>query len=156
MKKLLTSAFLILTTFASTLQGADDLLKFSDVDRIMQHILKEHLDRKEITSKILDGAVTVYIDQFDPHRMYLLESEVEPFIHPTLEEQNQWIEQYKRQDYTVFKNLNDLFQKSIVRSRQIRNNIEKEQEKELFHIQDKPIDTATPKNTNPECFTKLH
>lgn len=110
-----------------------DLLKTGDINRIMQQIFSEHVDKKEMTSQILHSALLIYIDQFDPHRMYLLQSEVAPFLNFSPAQLNQAIEQYKKNDFTIFKQLNQIIQASIERSRKIRQGLELEVKNNLFH-----------------------
>ncbi len=121
------AGFLILWmifTWSSWLVAEQDLLKFSDVNTIMNQILEHHVDKKEVTSKILQNALTIYIDQFDLHRIYLLESEVAPFTHLSSERLVTLIEQYKKGDFAIFKQLNQAIQTSIERSRELRENLE--------------------------------
>ncbi len=110
-----------------------DLLKAKDISRIMQQILSEHVDKKEMTARILQHALLVYINQFDPHRMYLLENEVAPYVNSSPTELQQALEQYKRNDFALFKQLNQTIQISIERSRRIRQGLEAEVRQSLFH-----------------------
>jgi carboxyl-terminal processing protease len=110
-----------------------DLLKESDIHRIMQQILSEHVNKNKMTGQILQSALLIYIDQFDPHRVYLLESEVAPFIHLSSQQLNQAIEQYKHNDFSIFKQLNQVIQTSIARSRKMRQDLELEVKSKTFH-----------------------
>lgn len=101
-----------------------DLLKSTDINKIMKQILEHHVDKKEITSKILQNALITYINQFDPHRIYLLESEVAAFSHLAPAELNFLIEQYKDNNFQIFNKLNQVIQASIIRSRQLRRTLE--------------------------------
>lgn len=101
-----------------------DMLKVNDVNRIMKQILEHHVDKKEMTATVLQNSLIAYIDQFDPHRIYLLESDLAPYVNLSPTRLNQLIEQYKRQDLSVFKQLNDTIQVSIRRSRKLREEIE--------------------------------
>lgn len=124
LRKLLVGLFVSgVVTFSGALQ-AQDSLKTSDVSKIMQQILSQHVNKKEITAQILQSALVVYIDQFDPHRLYLLESEVMPFKHLTPEKLNLLIEQYKAGNFIEFKELNQVIQKAIERARPIRQQAE--------------------------------
>lgn len=111
-----------------------DLLKSSDVDRIMNQILSQHVEKRAMSGKILQSAVAIFINQFDPQRIYLLESEVAPYAHLSDAQLNQYVEQYQRNDFTVFKQLNQLFQKAIERSRRLREEIEAHDKEALFHL----------------------
>lgn len=134
--------FLLLLIFTNFVQ-AQELLKPDDVSKIMKQIMTQHVDQKQMTGKILENSFKVYIDQFDPDRIYLLESEVYPYLHMTPDQTNELLEQYKNKDFSAYYKLNDLIQNAIVRSRELRapalNN-------PLVELQDvKPVDTN---NTN--------
>lgn len=129
-----------------------DLLKMHDVNRVMQQILSQHVDKKEMTGKIIQSALIIYIDQFDPHRMYLLEREVTPFVHLSQEQLNQAIEQYKKSDFSLFQQLNRVIQGAIERSRQLRQGLEKEVKNGLFHFSPTKEHTALAKDEEFEPF----
>lgn len=111
----------------------EDSLKAHDIHRIMDQIFSEHVDKKGMNAHILYHALLIYIDQFDPYRMYLLESEVSPYINLPAAELDQSIEQYKRNDFSLFKKLNTLIQGAIERSRKIRQRFETDVKKSMFH-----------------------
>lgn len=129
-----------------------DLLKANDVNRVMQQILSQHVDKKEITGKIIQSALIIYIDQFDPHRMYLLEREVTPFVHLSQEQLNQAIEQYKKSDFSLFQQLNRVIQGAIERSRRLRKELETEVKSGLFHFNSTKEQTAVSKDEEFEPF----
>ncbi len=126
-----------------------DLLKSSDVDRIMNQILSQHVEKRVMSGKILQSAVAIFINQFDPLRIYLLESEIAPYAHLTDAQLNQYVEQYQRNDFTVFKQLNQLFQKAIERSRKLRKEIETHDKEALFHLDNATSNGSDAKAERP-------
>lgn len=109
---------LILT---ATLFGADpQLLKTGDVSKVMQQIFDQHVDKKEMTGIILKNSFRIYIDQFDPDRIYLLDDEVHPFLAPTGPEVEAMVAQYKDNDFSSYQKLNTVIQKAIERARKVR------------------------------------
>lgn len=110
-----------------------DLLKSNDISRIMKQILAEHVEKKEVTAKILDNSLMIYIDQFDPHRMYLLEREVLPYFKPQEGQLLKAIQQYNQNDYGIYKQLNQTIQNSILRSRRTRETLESQLKSSMFH-----------------------
>ncbi len=149
MRKGWLAAFLCLSLTCLLEAYEQDLLKVGDINRVMQQILDEHVDKKKMTSQILHNALVVYIDQFDPNRMYLLESEVLPFIKLSPQQLNQAIDQYKKKDFTVFRQLNQTIQTSIERSRQIRQGLESETKLKLFHsLQELTLPTSSKKESH--------
>ena len=107
-------------------------LKTNEIHHIMDQIFSEHVNKKEISDQILHHAFLIYIDQFDPHGIYLLESEVAPYVELPPAELDQAIKQYKANDFAPFKKLNTLIQGSIVRARKIREGLEPEVKKSQF------------------------
>lgn len=125
MKKSLFLTLLALSVLANKLLLAqEESLKTNDVSKIMGQILSQHVDQRSISSKILQTALIKYIDQFDPHRLYLLEGEVQPFMHLSEAQLNVLAEQYKQGNFALFQELNGIIQKSIERARQVRQIVE--------------------------------
>jgi carboxyl-terminal processing protease len=117
--------FIVLVLYALNLRGYEqDLLKSSNIAQIMTQILDHHVEKKEMTEKVLQHSVVSFIDRFDPLRIYLLESEVSPYISPSPERMRLLIDQYKDHNFAVFHELNDLFQQAIERSRSMRRELE--------------------------------
>lgn len=112
---------IILTNILSA--DEQELLKKTDVHKVMQEIFHQHVDKKEMTVSILKNSLKVYIDQFDPDRVYLLESDVRPYLKPTDYELDQALEQYKRNDLSLYEHLNRDIQQSIERAQQIRKGL---------------------------------
>lgn len=110
-----------LTCFSTMLSGAvQELLQPEDVHKIMQQIFDQHVDKKEITASILKNSFKVYIDQFDPDRLYLLEEEISPYIQMSESEVAQVVDRYQKNQFPEYLRLNNLIQKSIDRAQKIR------------------------------------
>lgn len=102
-----------------------ELLKKKDISRIMQQIFQQHVEKKEISESILKSAFHVYVDQFDPERIYLLENELQPFFTMDPFKLNLVMDEYKKDNFEAFEKLNEVVQKSIFRARDLRARIEK-------------------------------
>lgn len=107
-------------------------LKQDDIDKIMKQIFEKHVDKKEMTASILKKAFKVYLDQFDPHRIYLLEEEVRPYLNPDDTSLVKDMSEYQKRQYSEFEQLNNTVQKAITRARQLRAAIESSNLSELF------------------------
>lgn len=125
-----------------------ELLKTQDISKIMQQIFAEHFDEKEMTSKILQHSFRVYIDQFDPDRLYLLQSEVDPFLNPSSEEMTHLMAQYKNNDFSAFEHLNAVIQQAIDRARTYRADLET-QRPWLFQHSSKSSEISDPSWEDP-------
>lgn len=99
--------------------GADEpaLLTKSDVHKIMQQIFDQHVDQKKISSKLIRKSLKVYIDQFDPDRTYLLESEVKPFLNPSASGLDVFLQEYDKNNFEIYEKLNLVIQNAISRAR---------------------------------------
>lgn len=116
---------LLLTCFifcASLIYAAEDkeLLKTTDVNRIMTEIFDKHVDKKKMSGTIVGTSFKVYINQFDPQRVYLLESEVAPYLNMSDTDLNLITTQYNSNLFPAYIKLNDVIQKAIKRERIIR------------------------------------
>lgn len=107
-------------------------LKTKDINAIMKQIFSQHVDKKEMTASILKNSFKVYIDQFDPDRLYLSEQEVQPFLQISDAEAARYIEQYQRGQFPEYTDLNNVIQKAILRARQMRISIERDNRAQLF------------------------
>lgn len=115
-----------LTLFITTVLSASpngELLKKQDINKIMNQILAEHLDEKQISAKIAKNALKIYIDQFDPDKIYLLEEEVKPYFEMSDIQVGDLINQFKQNDFSVFEKLDHVFQKAIKRMQTFRNEL---------------------------------
>jgi carboxyl-terminal processing protease len=112
-------------------QPTNGQLHLQDIPKIMQQIFDQHLDQKAMKTKTLKSAFIAYIDHFDPNRIYLLQSEVQPYRDMSDAQLEEVLAQYKLNNFDPFLKLNDLIQRSIVRARAIRNKIIS-QPKKLF------------------------
>jgi carboxyl-terminal processing protease len=103
-----------------------ELLKGSDIGRVMKQIFEQHVNKKEMSASILKNAFGEYINQFDPERVYLLEEEVRPFVQISDAEMHTILEQYKVNDYSFFDKLNLVIQHAIERARGYRKTLEQD------------------------------
>lgn len=132
MRKFCFVACLVLSLFQNSGANEPDLLKAKDVERIMHQILSQHLGNKEVTNAIIQHAVEIFINQFDPQRRYLLQSEVIPYASLSQQQLAELVEQYKKNDFAYFEKMNELFQKAIIRARKIRASVEEKNKDKLF------------------------
>lgn len=104
--------------------GAEhELLTTTDVSKVMSQILEQHVEQKEISGHILKNAFRIYIDHFDPNRIYLLQSEVDPYLNIGDEAMDQIAVEYRNNNFSAFNELNHVIQNSIQRARDLRGEI---------------------------------
>lgn len=117
--------FLVLMVAAS-LHAQEERLQLADIHKIMEQIFARHVAKKAMSEEILKHAFGIYIEQFDPQGLYLLQDEVEPYLNMESQKLAQIQAEYKEGNYEAFEKLNRLFQTAIVRARAIRASLEKD------------------------------
>lgn len=122
-----------------------DQLGTQDIGRIMQQILSQHLGNKEVTTPFIESSLSNYITQFDPDKIYLLNSEVAPFLQMSNSDLNLIIGEYKQNNFSSFKKLNTVIQSAIDRSRKLRSSIEKEDVDLLFNTKPSALEQLDDK-----------
>lgn len=121
----LTLVFFLISIPLLAQMETDSLLTYQDVNKVMQQIFSQHVSQKQMNPNIIKGAFKVYIDKFDPDRIYLLESEVHPYLNISDKESNAILQNYYKNDFSDFEKLNRTLQGAITRSRTFRAELEK-------------------------------
>lgn len=138
LRKSIESAFVLTLLFCTFVYGVEhELLQPKDVNKIMQQIFDQHVDKKEISDSILIKSFNVYVDQFDPKRIYLTEKDVQPFLQLSQAQVAHIMSQYKNQQYSEYQDLNNTIQASILKSRKMREQILRENAPQLFQASSK-------------------
>ena len=117
--------FLIgLTTLSSSLVSQEtELLKKENINKIMKEMFEQHVDKKEMSANILKNSFKIYLEQFDPDRIYLLSSEVDDALQIPDAKLYILLKDYEKGNLVGYENLNKLIQTSIVRAREIRKEL---------------------------------
>ena len=101
-------------------------LKKEDVRLCMQEMFALHVEYKDFSPLLARRVLKIYFEQFDPERVYLLSSEVNPFLNPNEQFLNRVVQKYGRNDLSEFAALNQVIQRAITRARLLRTEVEKE------------------------------
>lgn len=91
-------------------------LKIKDVRSIMEEMMSYHIECKELTPLIVKRSFKIYIEQFDPEKLYLLEEEVTPFLELSSVQIEGIIHGYRFDDFSSYQRLNDIIVKAIDRA----------------------------------------
>lgn len=118
LRVVLVFSLCVATPLFSEEQG---LLRTEDVRKVMNQIFSQHVQKREISVEIIRNSFKVYINQFDPERMYLLDSDVRPFLNMSDSEVNRILQQYKRNDFSTYERLNTVIQLAIKRAQEYRS-----------------------------------
>lgn len=101
-------------------------LKKADVRKAMEEMLAYHVEYKQFSSLIAKRSLKVYVQQFDYEKMYLLSSEAKVFLDPDESRIRAIVHQYSKDDLSEYVTLNQMIERSIVRARKYRLEIQKE------------------------------
>lgn len=101
-------------------------LKYSNVRQNMQNIFHYHVENKELSSTLIRRSFKIYIEQFDPEKLYLLKEEVLPFLELEDREIAKVTKQYERDQFDEYIRLNAVLEKAITRHRQIRAEVKEQ------------------------------
>jgi carboxyl-terminal processing protease len=120
MKRALIFFLLIASTVFSLSQQQ---LKLTDVRNSVEEMLSYHVEYKELTPLLVKRSFKSYIEQFDPQKIFLLQSEVKSFLDLSSTQIETTIDQYFADAYPEYEKLNQLIGKSIQRARVLRKEI---------------------------------
>lgn len=101
-------------------------LKKADVRVTMEAMFGYHVEHKEFTPLIAKRAVKLYFEQFDPEKLYVLNSQIAPFLECPKEFLEDLVAQYKRDDLSFYLTLNGFLQNAVARGRDYREELERE------------------------------
>lgn len=101
-------------------------LQQADVHPIMEQIIAQHVEQNSVNATVLRRSFKVYIDQFDPDRLYLLDVEVEPFLNLSDSDLERIQERYRQGDFSFYRKLDEVIARAIARARHWRGDLLKE------------------------------
>jgi carboxyl-terminal processing protease len=114
---------LFLLSFSIVFGEQRNYLEMQDIHPMMSQILDQHVKYRHVNAEIIRRSLNIYIDQFDPDRLYLLEEEVRPYLELSDAEAQALLGLYDRGDYSVYAALNALEQMAIQRARVCREKL---------------------------------
>ena len=103
-----------------------DSLSTHDIHRVMDRLLDYHVEVRSLSGEVLRRSYEVYIDQFDPQKIYLLEEEVAPYLLASSEELESSLIRYQASDFSDYEALNQLITSAIYRARSWRYSLANE------------------------------
>lgn len=95
-------------------------LKIDDIPRVMERFFGFHIENKELSTTLIRRSMKIYIENFDPEKSYLLQSEVAPYLNMSDKTAKAILGRLQQRDYSDFYKLNGLFQESVVRAQALR------------------------------------
>lgn len=123
MYRIILGIFVTATTL--TFGGVQELNQ-RDVRMTMREMFSYHVENKTLDKKIIRRSIKLYFEQFDPHHLYLLESEVRPYLSITDKEAQEVIDNYFRDSYPKYDEMAELCAYAVRRHRALRLSMKNE------------------------------
>ena len=101
-------------------------LTYADIKKTMHEMFYYHVEYKELEPQLVKRSFKIYMEQFDPDKMYLLKSDVTPYLELSKSRIKRVIELYNRNDFKDYLEVNSTISDSIKRSRDLRLGIEQD------------------------------
>lgn len=102
---------------------AVSLLTRTDIPTILEQMTSQHLGKKHVEGTLVEKSLKEYIEQFDPEKIYLLNSEVQPFIKVSAGREEKLGKEYSSSNFSTYEQLDKLFQKAIFRAQKVREKL---------------------------------
>ncbi len=116
MKRVAVILFFFLTVWVAPLPSVQNTLSLKDIHRVMERFLALHITNKELSPLIIRRSMKIYIENFDPEKIYLLDKDAHPYLHLSDAKVQEILQRVQNQDYSDFITLNQVIQRSILRA----------------------------------------
>ena len=98
-------------------------LVYRDIQKTMQEMLEYHIEYKELSPLLVKRSFKIYIEQFDPEKMYLLKSEVIPYLEIGRLGVRDVIKSYERNDFPAYVKTAEMISDATLRARRLRDEV---------------------------------
>jgi carboxyl-terminal processing protease len=98
-------------------------LRIADVRNSMEEMFSYHVETREMTPALIKRSFKIYIDQFDPQKIYMTQSEAKPFLELSSSQIESIVNHYYSDDYPEFATLNKTIVQAIQRARKWREEL---------------------------------
>jgi carboxyl-terminal processing protease len=115
-KRIIILIFLPILIFAKP-------VRFADINNIMDLFFNYHIEYKSLNPNLVQRSFKVYIEQFDPSKIYLLESEVKPYFNLSDKDLRKINQNINNNDFSDFIKLNTIIANSIIRAKENRESL---------------------------------
>jgi carboxyl-terminal processing protease len=122
--RVLYSVVSLILVCLSPLEAKPPQLSPRDAKTKIEEILKAHVTHQKLDEEIVSRALQNYIDEVDPGKTYLLDSDITAWTHPSQELLQHTLEGYKRGDFSAFEMIHETMLLAIERRSKIEQEIE--------------------------------
>jgi carboxyl-terminal processing protease len=101
-----------MTSFA---QARPPVLSPKDTKTKIDEILKAHVSHQKLSTEMVKRSFINYLDEIDPGKTYLIESEIIEWLNPSEESLERTLSNILSEDFTTYEQLHEIFLLSIER-----------------------------------------
>jgi len=101
-------------------------LSKKDIRRTTEMMLNYHVEYKEFSPLLARRSLKLYVEQFDPEKIYLLAEEALPFLSPRDRRLKTMVGNYQKDDFSDYEALNQVIHNAIGRARRVREECKSE------------------------------
>ncbi len=112
--------FLLCLLFTFSCLSADTLLNRFEVRKVMKQLFEYHIDKKEISTLVIERSLKSYLSNFDSEKIYLIENEAAAYLKPTPSLLGKIFSEYQEDQFSAYFDLNRSLEKGIIRAREWR------------------------------------
>lgn len=152
MKKWVVGFFCLISTLYAASEKHQ--LRIADVRNSMEEMFSYHIETREMTPTLIKRSFKIYLEQFDPQRIYLTQAEVKPFLELSTSQIESVINHYYSDDYPEFATLNKTIVQAIQRARKWREELYADFLKEGEGVSVSNADISSSYCSNPNQLKK--
>ena len=97
----------------------------TDVKSKIEEILRAHVAYKKLTPELIERILKNYLEELDPSKCYFLETELDPWLHPTEAQLQAILQGFNKSDFSTFDQIYALFEQAIHRRGEIEEELQK-------------------------------
>ena len=101
-------------------------LSKKNIHASIEEMLKYHVEYKSFSQLLVKRSFKLFLEQFDPLKMYLLQSEAAPFWNMSENHLAEVVHFHRKGEYPFYEKANQLIGQAILRARSFREEIKKE------------------------------
>lgn len=152
-KYLQIKIWLFLLSFGVSLalfaQGPSQQLQAKDVRIVMERLFEYHIEDHEMSTELMDRSVRLYVEAFDPEKLYLSQEDFDRLVDKKPQELKQMVAEYQKDDLATYRSLDQSLSDVIMRSRKWRQEIYGQREALFKKALDKNLPVMTFSDLRP-------
>jgi carboxyl-terminal processing protease len=110
--------------FSYILEAKPPALSPRDTRVKIEEVLKAHVSFQHLNSDLVKRAIENYLEEIDPSKTYLIESEILKWLTPNEELLTTTLEGYKKEDFSVFEQIHQVFIEAIARRNRLEERVQ--------------------------------